>query len=374
MWIIAVKTLLADRGKLLTALVGVIFSVVLVNVQGGLFLGLLRQVSLLVDHSNADIWVGHRRIHNVDFPEDIPRRWIHRLRGIPGVKRAEPYLIGFSSMALPDGGFESIVVVGSDPASLLGTAWVLEKGRIEDLLQPDGIIVDVYDHAKLDDPQIGELREIAGRRARVVAMSHGITGFLVAPYVFTTLDRAAAYVGKPEGVCSYFLLQLEDGTDVESVCRLIQQRVPDLDAMPRSVYGRMSIDFWMTRTGLGISFGAATVLGLLVGLVVVGQTLYASVLDRLTEYAALKALGADDKQIHRILFLQATLMAVGGSLLGLLLVIVIHAGFASPRVPILVPWWLSLGSCALVLGICLISSLLPYTRVRKVDPMVVLQG
>ena len=39
----------------------------LVNVQGGLFLGLIRKVSLLVDQSDADIWVGHRRIHNVDF-------------------------------------------------------------------------------------------------------------------------------------------------------------------------------------------------------------------------------------------------------------------------------------------------------------------
>ena len=192
MWLIAVKTLLSDRGKLLTALVGVIFSVVLVNVQGGLFLGLIRKVSLLVDQGDADIWVGHRRIHNVDFPEDIPRRWIHRLRGIPGVKRAEPYAIGFSSMSLPDGGFESVVVIGSDPASLIGTAWNLGSGKIADVLRPDGIIVDEYELDKLGNPKVGDVREIAGRRARVVGLSRGTTGFLVAPYVFTTLDRAAA--------------------------------------------------------------------------------------------------------------------------------------------------------------------------------------
>ena len=92
MWTVALKTLVADRGKLLTALVGVVFSTVLVNVQGGLFLGLIEKAGLLVDHSEADIWVGHKRMHNVDFPRDVPRRWIHRIRAVPGVRRAESQL------------------------------------------------------------------------------------------------------------------------------------------------------------------------------------------------------------------------------------------------------------------------------------------
>ncbi|MBN1911253.1 MAG: ABC transporter permease, partial [Pirellulales bacterium] len=89
MWSIALRTLMADRGKLLTALVGVVFSIVLVNVQGGLFLGLIRKASLLVEHGEADVWVGHKNMHNVDFPRDIPRRWVNRVRAVPGVRRAE---------------------------------------------------------------------------------------------------------------------------------------------------------------------------------------------------------------------------------------------------------------------------------------------
>ncbi len=57
MWPIAVKTLLADRAKLLTALVGVVFSVVLVSIQGGLFLGLIRKASMLVDHGQGLITI-----------------------------------------------------------------------------------------------------------------------------------------------------------------------------------------------------------------------------------------------------------------------------------------------------------------------------
>ena len=71
MWPIALKTLIADRGKLVTALIGVIFSIVLVNIQGGFFVGLIRRAGLLVDQGEADIWVGHKHMHNVDFPANV---------------------------------------------------------------------------------------------------------------------------------------------------------------------------------------------------------------------------------------------------------------------------------------------------------------
>jgi putative ABC transport system permease protein len=373
-WFLAIKTLLADRGKLATALVGVVFSVVLVNLQGGLFLGLMGKASLMVDYGHADIWVGHRGMHNVDFTQDVPVRWGYRIRGIPGVKTAEPYVIGWSSMALPSGSFESVVVVGCEPASLLGNAWNISQGQASSILEPDGIVVDELEAEKLEYPRMREIREINGHRARIVATSRGILGFLVAPYVFTTLDRAASYLEKPLDACSYFLVQLEPGADAHRVCELIHERVPHLDAQPRDEYARMSTEFWMTRTGLGIIFGLATQLGLLVGLVMVAQTLYASVLDRIGEFGTLKAIGAKESQVYRILLAQALMLAALGSIVGLGVVAVVQHYFSSPRTTILIPLSLSLGSCALVLVICLVSSLLPYLRVRKVDPMMVLRS
>ncbi len=163
---IALKALIADRSKLLTALVGVVFSIVLVNIQGGLFLGLIMRAGLLVDNSQADIWVGHRLSHNVDFPRDIPRRWIARVRGIPGVERAEPYLIGWAEMTLPSGGFESVVIVGLERGNELGAPWNLMQGDLNLLRETDGILFDECEQAKLEYPQIGDSRELAGRRAR----------------------------------------------------------------------------------------------------------------------------------------------------------------------------------------------------------------
>jgi len=371
---IALKTLVADRGKLFTALLGVIFSVVLVSIQGGLYVGLVNKAATLVDHGEADIWVGHKKIHNVDLPSDIPCHWIHEVRAIPGVHRAEPYSIAVGEMRLPSGGFEYCCVVGVEPTKLLGNAWNLIEGSPQSILRTDGIFIDESEQAKLENPRLGDLREIGGRRARVVGKTRGIAGFLVMPYVFTTLDRASEFLNKPRQVCSYYLVQLEPGADPAAVCAAIRKRLPELDAYPRDVYSRITANYWITRTGLGISFGAATLLGLLVGLIMVAQTLYALVLDRLVEFGALKAMGATERQAFSILFVQALFMAVVGSLIGLAIVASVQRFANTPKAPIIIPSWMSLGSCLLVTVICLVAAILPYARIRRLDPMMVLQS
>ncbi|TWT89717.1 outer membrane-specific lipoprotein transporter subunit LolE [Pseudobythopirellula maris] len=369
---VAVKMLFADRGKLFTALVGVVFAVVLVNVQGGLFIGLIRKASLLVDQGSADIWVGHRRMNNVDFPHDIPRQWIHRVRSIEGVERAEPYVVGHSVMTLPSGGFEQVLVVGSDSASLLGGVSQLAVGDPQSIREPDAIFLDTGDLDKVENPQIGEVREIGRRRARIAGYTEGILGFLVTPYVFTTLDRASDYLRKPTDRVSYFLVELSPGADTDQVQGLIRQRLPDAETMTCNEYAWVSIDYWLRRTGIGLSFGAATGLGLIVGLIVVGQTLYASVLDRMNEFATLKAIGANESQIRAVVLCQALLLALVGSAIGLVVTGVLQTLLDNPRAPISIPWLVSVGSCVMVTAICLVASLAPYLRLRRIDPALVL--
>jgi putative ABC transport system permease protein len=290
------------------------------------------------------------------------------------VKRADPYLIGFSEMTLPGGGFEGVAVVGVDGHSQLGKAWSLAEGPSDALRKTDAIVVDSSEDFKLAYPRIGDVREIANRRARITGKSYGLMGFTVAPYVFTNYEQAATYLHKSPASCSYILVALEPGADPEAVCAAIRERVPEVDAMTSQQYGEQCVNFWMTRTGIGISFGAATLLGVLVGLVMVGQTLYAMVLDRLVEFGTLKAIGATERQVFTVLIIQAVMMALVGSLIGLQLVSLIQAAFSTPKAPIVIPLWLSLSSCALVLIICLVSSLIPYLRVRQVDPLIVLQS
>ncbi len=77
------------------------------------------------------------------------------------------------------------------------------------------------------------------------------------------------------GACSFFLLKLQPGQEPDRVLAAVRRRVPQAAVYTPEQFARISQDYWMKRTGIGISFGASTALGLLVGLMMVGQSLYA---------------------------------------------------------------------------------------------------
>jgi putative ABC transport system permease protein len=329
MWLLATKAMLADRGKLLTSLLGVAFSVVLINLQGGLLIGLIQKASLLVDYGQADIWVGHQHMNNVDIGIFIPERWVQRIRAVEGVERAEPYVVMFGQSTMPDGRYENVLVVGCEPASLMGNAW-----------------------------------------------TNGIVGFTTNPYIFTTLERARKKytVGIPPEHCSYFLVKAKPGTDIKELCSRIRERVPELDVYDRGTYSLMCMEYWLTRTGIGISFGLAAFLGLLVGLAVVAQTLYASVNERIKEFGTLKAMGADDRCVSRFLVSQALGTAALGSVIGLVGMVLLGRSLSSPRAPVVLTWGVAICSVALIAMVCLLAVWLPYWRVRRIDPASVLRS
>ena len=376
MWLLAIKAMLADRGKLLTSLLGITFSVVLINLQGGLLLGMLQKASLLVDYGQADIWVGHQHMSNVDIGTFVPERWIQRIRGIEGVERAEPYVVMFGMITMADGRFENVAVVGCEPASLMGNAWVMDRGDPRAVRHPDGILVDACDMSRLGDPKIGDVRELNGHRAKVVGMTKGIVSFTTSPYIFTTLERARSKytVGVPPEYCSYFLVKAKPGVDHKVLCQRIRERVPELDAYDRRSYSIKCMWYWLTRTGIGISFGLAAFLGLMVGLAVVAQTLYASVTERIKEFGTLKAMGADDRCISRFLLAQALGNAVLGGACGLVFSVAIARTMSTPRAPVVLTGSVAVASVALIVLVCLIAAWLPYWRIRRIDPASVLRS
>jgi putative ABC transport system permease protein len=277
---------------------------------------------------------------------------------------------------MPNGHFENVIVVGCEPASLLGGPWALAEGDPRAIVgRPDGVSVDACDSVKFDYPRLGDVREINGCRARVVARTEGIVGFTTNPYVFTTLDRARRFCNVAPEQCSYFLVAAEPGADVDDLCRRIRAQVPELlDVRDRQTWSLMCMEYWLTRTGVGISFGLAAVLGLLVGLAVVAQTLYASVNERVKEFGTLKALGATDGFVGRFVVVQALGNAAIGSVLGLVGSMLLGWLLTSPRAPVQLTWAVAALSVGLVSGVCLLAAWLPYGRIRQIDPASVLRG
>jgi putative ABC transport system permease protein len=377
MWRLAIKAMLGDRGKLITSLLGITFSVVLVNLQGGLLLGLIHKASVLVDQGKADIWVGHRYVTNVDLSPPIPDRWIDRNRKLDGVERADRYLIGMAYATLPDGHQEQVFVVGTEPASLLGNPTYVKEGTPEAVREPDAVVIDAYDAARLGNCRVGDVREINGSRARIVGMTQGISGFTTTPYVFTTLERARTKYLKgvvQPAQCSYFLVKAKPGANLPLLCEQIRKQVPELEVYDKTQYSHQCMEYWMMRTGIGISFGLAALLGLLVGLAVVAQTLYAAVSERVREYGTLKALGADDRCIGRFLLAQAIGNALLGALVGLVMTVAVAQIANTPKAPVLLTWQVATVSVGLILGVCITAAWLPYWRIQNIDPASVLRS
>jgi putative ABC transport system permease protein len=252
----------------------------------------------------------------------------------------------------------------------------MADGDARAVRNPDGVLVDVCDAQRLGNPQIGDVREINGHRAQVVGMTHGIVSFTTNPYVFTTMDRARRKytIGVPPEHCSYFLVKAKPGVDLQQLCQAIRQRVPGLDVYDRRTYSLMCMHYWLTRTGIGISFGLAAFLGLLVGLAVVAQTLYASVTERIREFGTLKAMGADDRCISYFLLAQALGNAALGSALGLVLAVVIGRSMDTPRAPVMLTWSVAILSVLFIVLVCLVAAWLPYWRIRRIDPASVLRN
>ena len=150
--------------------------------------------------------------------------------------------------------------------------------------------------------------------------------------------------------------------------------MPELDVYDRHTYSVMCCEYWLTRTGIGISFGLAALLGLLVGLAVVAQTLYASVTERIKEFGTLKAMGAADRVIARFLLSQALGTAVLGGALGVLASVLVAQLVSTARAPAILTWEVAVASVGVIALVCLLAAWAPYWRIRRIDPASVLRS
>ncbi|MCM0021994.1 MAG: ABC transporter permease, partial [Tagaea sp.] len=188
--ILAWRNLAHDKIRFLVTLVGIVFSVTLMAVQSGLLLGFVVTIAKIVDRTEADIWVVGRGVRSVDLPTTMPERRRFQVMAVAGVAEAQPYIHNFSMLKRPDGGAESVVVVGFDLESGIGKPWDVVEGQIEDLALPDAVIVDRFYKSKLGVTHLGQVLEINDKRVRVVGFTDGIRTFTQSPHVFADIKTA----------------------------------------------------------------------------------------------------------------------------------------------------------------------------------------
>jgi len=371
---LAERNLVHDKVRLAVTLTGIIFAVVLIVVQLGLFIGFATTTSGLIDHAGADIWIGPKHVPYLEQASPLSERKLYEALATPGVQAAEKYIVRFSDWQRSNGGHEGIQVVGFNPDSSLGRPWNIVAGKLEDLKSPDAVFVDQFYADKLGVTHLGEVFEIRGHRARVVGFTQGIRAFTTTPYVFTTFKNAQNYSSLNEDQTLYILVKAEPGTDLQSLKHGLMEHVRDVDVFTAKEFSRMTRFYWMFSTGAGVAVLLAAVLGLVVGIVVVAQTIYATTMDHLREYGTLKAMGAPNRYVYTVIIKQAAISAVIGYVLGMLVSIFVVHGSQKVGASILLPRPMAVGMFVLTLLMCIVAAIVSINKVTHIDPAMVFKG
>ncbi len=371
---VALRMLWQNRVRGCLSLLGVGVAFLLAGAQTGLMVGWMETVSAIPRHAGGDLWVAARKTPSFDFGQPIPRALVHVARSVEGVEWAEGMFIAWHVWQRSDGEQPNVQMVGLDEARK-GGPWDMREGRIEALDQPHAVIVDRLYEQQLGADSVGNEVEIYGRRARIVGKSFGVRTFTTSPFVFADLDEALKYdLRFRDDEISYVIVGCRPGSNKSAVKAGLERLMPDQEIMTRGEMIRRTVAYWMLETGVGVSVVITALLGLVVGVVIMSQTLYAVTLENLHHYAALMAMGFSRGRLILMVLSQALCVAGGGILIGL--AILLPVSLISDATPVVVrtnPHVLLVLAVGTI-GSCAAAAFLSIRPVLRVDPVSVFQG
>ena len=366
---LAWRNLAQDRIRFATTLAGVAFSVVLMAAQLALLLGFTATSSSLIDHANADFWVAAVGARNVDQSGDIPLRERYRALAVPGVADAASLVVRFAPWKRPDGGTETVIVVGIDLEHPGLVPWNFAAGNVDDLRRPDGIIIDALrgetrrahvgdrwkftatarvssDLPKASAPSPKRPMSSPRREKHSVSPMRALT-----PAVISWYRRIRAPVSRCP---SRARRSVPQSRRLEHIRLLWQTR-----------------SYWLFSTGAGAALVLAAMLGVIVGMIIVAQTLYASTMERLSEFATLRAMGAPAGYLYGIILQQGLMSAAIGFSIGLAVAqTIVHAAHDA-NAAMLLPLPLVAGLGVATVAMCAGAAITSIRRAVTAEPAMI---
>jgi putative ABC transport system permease protein len=317
---LALRSLVHERGKFVAALCGVAFSATLVVCQMGLYEGFLEASSALVTRTGGDLWVMARGTQAVDSAmplSDVTRALVAEHPAVASV-RALAYAI--VPVRKKREGEEAAFLVGFEPRAGRVMPWSLAAGLPQDLHAAMRVSVEESDLERLQitGSPLGQKLRLAGEMVEVAAMTSGIRSFTLAAFMFSEIHNVRRIAHMIPGQAQFWVVDLKDKRRAAEVREWVM-RQRTLEVRTTDEFRALTEAYWVGGSGAGTALSFGALLGLLVGCVIVAQTLYAMTKDHQREFATLKAMGASRREILSVVALQAGLLALaGGAVAGLL--------------------------------------------------------
>ncbi|HEX3147133.1 MAG TPA: ABC transporter permease [Gemmataceae bacterium] len=374
----SLATLWHERPRFLPGIGAVAFSAVLIALQTGLLLGLFKITSLPIDHTRADVWVGSPEVLSVDIGRPIQETYVSRVAGDPRVERVEAYYQAFASWIKPDGGSELCIIIGSclDDDNL-GSLDELTPELRNALTEPNAIVIDSGERRRLGVTGVGDYAEINKVKVRIVGEVSGLKS-LAGPYVFCSRPTARLLLRNmtPRDTTTYYLIRCRHKEDAHALATDLDETYKDrhdMTVMTSEDFSFKSRWHWLLKTKAGIALGYTALLGLLVGMVVTSQTLYAATAASAKEYAILLAMGIPRRRVTLTVLVQSFWVGLFGVVFAYPTVhgLAYLGRFAGVNIPL--PWNLLALAGAVTLVMALLAGLMALRSVRRIEPMSLLR-
>ena len=369
----AFKFMKYDKPKSIGIIVGIVISIFLIGQQLGTLRYLTGLMGGLIENSNApenSIWIIDDVSGNVNAVGRIDARIAQEVKSIAGVEDSYGIVIANSTVTFEGGKSSSVNLVGSDgPVFIAGpNPSKIIAGDLHALYHSNAVSAEFFDAKNYAvDLQVDKAFELNDKEAVVRIMTKNVQGF-GGSYIFTNLHNARFFGNFPNDKLSMVVVKVKEGVDTEELTKQINSAFYGVRAWEAEVLMSSTVSEILTTSNMGVSFGSLIVFAMVSGFFIIGLTLYSSALDRLVDYGTLKAIGATNGFVSRLIFTQALLFAFIGLGIALVLLYLFKYGVAGAGLVIDMDIPLLLTLLGITLFMSLGGSLFAVVKISKLEP------
>lgn len=362
---VARRNLFAEKMRLLMSIGGVAFAVLLVLLVASLYRG-WSEAGGLFEEIPGDVWLAQAGSNDpLRTTSYLPADELQTIAGLPGVRTVVP--VYARRIALSPGGTErSVYFLALDTRSV--GAWPATARRF---VPPPGTIVVDSVFASEAGVGVGDTIEVLGRPLRIERIDPG--GNPILEVGFMNAEDARVLLAL-DGYVSFFLIAVDPGADVSAVSREATAAVPGSEAHTAADFSKATRD--LVSQGFLPVVGALVAIGFVVGGAVIALTIYTATIEKAHDFGVLKAIGADDGFLYRIVVQQSLTIGAAGTALGIL-ASALAATLIRQRVPEFVTDLRALDAVAvfvIALLVSTVAALVPARRISRIDPAMVFRA
>lgn len=396
------------RTRTAIAASGVMFAVILIFMELGLYGGVGHTAGILYDSLQFDLIILSSEYLDISRPSEFPRARLAQARAVDGVADTLPVSVGvgiwrlparesFFGSFTPPGGVKTINIIAVPPDRMTDI-FAIEQGRVFqseeaaraaaiELAQTDTFLFDTRSKpifGRLDQmmslPASGEpvpghpehrnAIRLNGQRARIVGGFELGTGFSWTGMLMTSEETFSRFTMRPRSEVTFGLVKLKPGTEIGEVQDSLRATLPpDVEILTREQIGTQERRYWMRLTSIGQFLLVAVVLAILVGVIFVYQMMAADIRNMMPEYATVKALGYRPPYLTFVVLWQSLLLAVIGYVPGFLASLgLYYVARTIGGIPAAMTAERAVLVLALTCGMCLASGILAVRKVHSADP------